>query len=104
MPRPRRQRALVDGEFLDCGFLECAAEAGQRVTVIEVLEVAFAVARHACDVEAGPGPRPRERNVTPLLQSCLAGSKDESAFDGEALGGVPGERVSVSNVSGCEVG
>ena len=104
MSWPRRQRTLVDGEFLDRGLLECAAEAGERVAVVEVVEVAFVLARRAGDVEAGFGPRPRECDVAPFLQACLAGSEHEGALDGEALGGVAGERVGVSNVAGREVG
>jgi hypothetical protein len=43
---------LIDGELFDGGFLEGAAEAGERVAVVEVVEVAFVLARRACDVEA----------------------------------------------------
>ena len=103
MSRPGRQRALVDGELLDRGLLECAAEAGERVAVVEVVEVAFVLARGAGDVEAGLGSRSGERDVAPLLQARLAGAEDEGAFDGEALGGVAGERVGVADVAGLEV-
>src|SRR6266536_2155145 len=58
--RPRRQRPLIQGEFLDSRLLKCASEAGERVAVVEVVEVAFVLARRACDVEAGLRPRPRE--------------------------------------------
>jgi hypothetical protein len=43
---------LVDGEQLDRGFLERAAEAGERVAVVEDVEVALVLARGAGDVEA----------------------------------------------------
>jgi len=58
MPWARRQRSLIDGEFLNRGFFECAAETSERVTVVEVVEVALVLARVAADVEAGFGPRP----------------------------------------------
>src|SRR6266545_6807522 len=103
MPRAGRQRALVNGEFLDRGLLERAAEAGERVTIVEVVEVAFMLARSAGDVEAGFRPCPRQRDVAPLLQTRFAGTEDEGTFDGEPLGGVAGERVSVSNVAGRKV-
>ena len=103
MPRPGRQRPLVDGELLDRGLLECAAEAGERVAVVEVVEVAFVLARVAGDVEAGLGAGAGEGDVAPFLQACFAGAEDEGALDGEALGGVAGERVGVADVAGLEV-
>ena len=45
MERAGRERALVDGEPLDRRLLECLAEAGDRVAVVEVVEVALALAR-----------------------------------------------------------
>ena len=57
----------------------------------------------AGDVEAGLGSRARERDVAPFLQARLAGAEDEGALDGEALGGVAGERVGVANVARLEV-
>ena len=103
MLRAGRQRALVDGELFDRGFLECAAEAGERVAVVEVVEVALVLARVAGDVEAGFGAGAGERDVAPFLEACLAGCEDEGAFDGEALGGVAGERVGVADVARLEV-
>ena len=103
MPRPGGKRALVDCELLDGGLFERAAEAGERVAVVEVVEVAFVLARRAGDVEAGLGSRAREGDVAPLLEARLAGAEDEGALDGEALGGVAGERVGVADVARLEV-
>ena len=100
---PDGKRALVDGELLDRGLFERAAEAGERVAVVEVVEVAFVLARRAGDVEAGLGAGARERDVAPFLQARFAGAEDEGALDGEALGGVAGERVGVADVAGLEV-
>ena len=103
MARPGRERALVDGEVFDRGFFECAAEAGERVAVVEVVEVAFVFARVAGDVEAGFRAGAGEGDVAPFLEACLAGAEDEGALDGEALAGVAGERVGVADVAGLEV-
>ena len=86
----RGQRALIDGELFDRGLLERSAEARERVAIVEVVEVAFVFARRTADVETGLRAGPGERDVTPLLQARFAGPENEGAFDGEALGGMPG--------------
>jgi hypothetical protein len=75
---------LVEGEFSAGGFFERASEAGEWVTVVEVVEVAVVFARGAGDVEAGLAAGPGERDVAPLLLARLACPEDEGAFDGEA--------------------
>ena len=65
--------------------------------------MALVLARVAGDVEAGLRSRAREGDVAPFLEACLAGAEDEGALDGEALGGVAGERVGVADVAGLEV-
>jgi hypothetical protein len=89
VPRARGQRALVDGESLDRGFFECSAEAGERVAVVEVVEVAFVFTRVAGDVEPCFRAGPRERDVAPLLQARVAGSEDEGPFDCEPWAACP---------------
>ena len=94
---------LIDCKLLDRRLLERATEAGERVAVVEVVEVALVLARSAGDVEAGLGSCARKRDVAPLLEPCLAGAEDEGALDGEALGGVAGEGVGVADVARLEV-
>ena len=65
--------------------------------------MALVLARGAGDVEAGLCAGAGEGDVAPFLQPCFAGAEDEGALDGEALGGVPGERVGVADVPGLEV-
>ncbi|MEJ7569205.1 MAG: hypothetical protein WKF41_13175 [Gaiellaceae bacterium] len=48
---------MIDDDQLDSRLLECAAETGERVAVVEVVEVALLLARVAADVEAGFGSR-----------------------------------------------
>ena len=103
VPRAGRQRALVDGEPLDRGLLECAAEAGERVAVVEVVEVALALARGAGDVEAGLLRARGRGRRSPTPAVAPAGAEDEGALDGDALGGVAGERVCVADVARLEV-
>jgi hypothetical protein len=50
--RAYRERVLVDSEFLGCRFFERPAKAGERVTIIYVVEVALVFVRCACDVES----------------------------------------------------
>ena len=59
--------SLVDGEQLDRRFLERAAEAGERVAVVEDVEVAFVLPRSAGDVEARLRAGARESHVAPFL-------------------------------------
>src|SRR5581483_1524378 len=92
------KRSLVKREEFDRGFFEGAAEAGERVAVVEFVEVAFVLARGAGDVEARLCAGAREGDVAPFLQTSFAGAEDEGALDGEPLGGVAGERVGVSDV------
>src|SRR5947199_8952370 len=101
MSRTAWQRTLVDSELLDSRLLEGAAEAGERVAIIEVVEVALVLARRAGDVKARFRPGPRERDVAPLLKTSLAGSQHEGSLNGEALRGVASECVRVPNVARC---
>ena len=103
VPRSRRQRLLVDRELFDRRLFERAAEAGERIAVVEVVEVALVLARRAGDVEAGFGARSGEGDVAPFLEARFAGAEDEGALDGQALGGVAGDRVGVASVARLEV-
>ena len=65
--------------------------------------MALVLARVAGHVETGLSPGAGEGDITPLLQSCLAGAEYEGALDGEALRGVAGEGVRVPDVARLEV-
>src|SRR5215211_1042259 len=96
MERAGRERALVDCEPFDRRFLECLSEPGDGVAVVEVVEVAFALAWGRGDIEAGLVARAGEGDVAPLLQPLPTGAENESALDGNALAGVPRVRVGVA--------
>ena len=74
------------------------------VAVVEVVEVALALARFAGDVEAGLLAGARESNVAPLLQALAARTEHEGAVDRDALRRVTGQRVAVADVSRLEIG
>ena len=77
----------IDCKLLDGGFLKRTTEARQRVTVVEIVEVALVLARRAGDVEPGLRSCAREGDVRPLLQPRLPSAEDEGALDGQALCG-----------------
>src|SRR5438128_575780 len=99
----RRERSLVDGEQLDRGLLECTAEAGEWVGVVEDVEVALVLTRVARDIEAGLLAGAGEGDITPFLETGLSGAEHEGALDGQALGRVAGERVGVTDMARFEV-
>jgi len=68
-PRPiaARQRALVEGEAFDCGFLKGAPKAGEGIEVVEDVEVALVLAHDPGHVQPGRLAGPREGYVSPLL-------------------------------------
>src|SRR5438034_9513369 len=93
----------MDCRSFDRGFFECASEAGERVAVVEVVEVAFMFAGSAGDVEAGFYPRSRKRDVAPLLEASFARSENKRALNGKTLSRVAGQRIRVADVAGLEV-
>ena len=97
------QRALVDREPFDRGFLECLSKPGDGVAIVKVVEVALSLARGSGDVEAGLVARAGEGDVAPLPQPLPADTEDEGALDGDALAGVSGERIGVAHVTVPEV-
>src|SRR5581483_3392445 len=99
----RRERSLVDGEPLNRRLLERLREARHRVAIVEIVEVALALAHVAGDVEARRLPGAGESDVAPLLQPGFARAEHERALDGDALAGVAGERVGVADVPRLEV-
>src|SRR5262249_35483110 len=83
---------------------ECAAEAFERVALVDVVEVALAFPCGARHVEARLGAGAREGDVAPLLEPRLARAEDEGTFYGEPLGGVTGAGIGVPEVARLEVG
>ncbi len=103
MLRACRQWALIDGQLLDCGFLESTSEPGEWVAVIEVVEVALMLARVPGHVEPGFRPGTGEGDVAPFLESRFAGSENEGPFHREALRGVARQRVRMADVARFEI-
>ena len=103
VPWSRRKRSLVDGEALDRGLLERPRESGDRIAVVEVGGVALAVVHGFRDVEPGRLARAGDCDVAPLLEPRVTGAEHEGAIDGDALGGMAGERVRVAHVAGIEI-
>ena len=77
MERPGRKGTLVDGEALDRRLLEDLAEAGDRVAVVEVVEVALSLSRDARDIEAGFLAGSGEGDVAPLLEAEASRAENE---------------------------
>src|SRR5438094_10548284 len=97
------ERLLIKGEPFDRGFFECLAGPGDGVAVVEVVEVAFALARNRGHVEAGLLAGAGEGDIAPLLQPLSADAVDKGTLDGDSLAGVAGEGVGMADVTSLQV-
>ena len=101
--RPGRKRTLVDRKLLNRRLFKRATEAGERIAVVEIVEVALVLARSPGDVETRLGACSGEGDVAPLLESCFAGAENERTLDGQALGRMACDRVGVAGIAALEV-
>src|SRR5205823_8316628 len=76
---------------------------GERIAIVEVVEVALVLAWRTGDVEAGFCTGSRKRDVSPLLEARLARTEDEGALDSKTLSSVAGQRICVADVPGLEI-
>ena len=99
--RVSRRSALVECKRLRCRAFQrphCALGRGGRARLTKG-RVAFEWVA-AGEVEAGLEAGAAAGDIAPLLQRALVGEEKVGSIDGEALGGVAGERVAVVEVLG----